>query len=457
MGRPERALPRETGAVSAFARELRQLRYAAGNPSYRELSRRALFAPSVLSTAAAGNALPSLRVTVAFAQACGASPDVWVRKWHAVAAPAGGEKPQSIQLPPVAPHFVGREAELARLRRLLTAPSGTRPVVITGPVGSGKSALAVHCAHQLADRFPDGQVYVPLAESGGQSDVLTRVVRSIGLVPPEAADHEQLVECCRSVLAGRRMLIVLDGVVDEAQVRALARVGSGSAVLVASRSRLSGLEGVQGVALRPLPAQDARAMFGALSADLRDTEFDAVTAVLEWCEYLPLAVWLAATRLAAHPGWSIAHAARRLAEPGGRLRWLRAGDISLAERLDAAYRACSPAAQEIFQRLSVDGGGQYDVASVAASGPLPAAEVEEALEALVDSGLLMVALRTGHYFLPAVCAEFAGTTVLPRRSIRMAGNIAIASRLENSTARTISVAEIANHFTSRPTTTAANG
>ena len=166
--------------MARFAESLRQLRRERGNPAYRELAAHALFAPSVLSTAASGFTFPSLRVTLAFVRACGGDPGEWQQRWEAAAAelagaagPAGpapdlarpGWFPRPAQMPPACPYFAGRAAELGQLLRFTdpghTARAGA--VVITGPVGVGKTALAVAAAHQASSRYPDGQLYADLA------------------------------------------------------------------------------------------------------------------------------------------------------------------------------------------------------------------------------------------------------------------------------------------------------
>ncbi len=357
-GRPERPIDNGDGPVASFASALRQLRREAGSPSYRQMSARALFAPSVLSTAAAGSMFPSLRVTLAFVTACGGDPAEWRRRWQATAAqltsaaePGSAADPRPepepgqgavvpAQLPAAPAHFVGRSSESARLLAVTDPGSASRAasVVITGPLGVGKSAFALAMAHRLTSVYTDGQLYADLGgwRAAGQSasDLLGRFLSALGVpagqIPAEAQLRAALY---RSLLAARRTLVMLDDADSEAEVRPLLAAGQSCLVLVTSRSRLAGLDTVRRIALDELPAADAQALFSAIVGEHSAARHAGAAAqLMALCGHLPLAVWIAATRLASHRGWTAWHAVRRFQNEVSLLDWLSVGDVSMRAR-----------------------------------------------------------------------------------------------------------------------------
>src|SRR5437867_1404612 len=194
VGRPEQPLDAATGPLPDFARDLRELRRQAGNPGYRSLARRAGYSASTLSSAASGRVLPSLAVTLAYVGACGGDPAERESRWRARAS-ADGPVPAWYPtcprpLPPDAYGFTARTAELAVLDRLLDTagrePSAVVISAVAGTGGVGKTALAVHWAHRVADRFPDGQLYVDLRGYDPDrplepADVLAGFLRALGV------------------------------------------------------------------------------------------------------------------------------------------------------------------------------------------------------------------------------------------------------------------------------------
>lgn len=210
-GRPEPPLDPGDGPLSWFAHELRQLRAAAGYPSYRDLARKALFSASVLSAAASGSSLPSLQVTLAYAGACGGDLGDWQRRWEAVAASCAGRPTRSggaagsavtitgapparaepafapAELPPAPACFTGRDPELAQLLALTDPRNRFRmaSVVISGPIGVGKTAFALHFAQRAAGDYPDGQLHADLSMSRirGQSphDITGMLLGALGI------------------------------------------------------------------------------------------------------------------------------------------------------------------------------------------------------------------------------------------------------------------------------------
>jgi transcriptional regulator with XRE-family HTH domain len=275
MGRRERPLDPTAGPVEAFAEGLRELRHAAGCPSYRALARRAGYSASVLSTAARGNILPSLPVLLAYVGACGGDLDTWEQRWQELEAKLAveredGDAPAAdgvpAQLPPEACAFAGRRREIAELDRLLTeAGDAVTVAVIAGTAGVGKTALAVHWAHRVADRFPDGNLYVDLRGTDrGQTlspeQVLGGFLRTLGLaagdVPYVLTERAARF---RTMLSGRRMLIVLDNAASADQVRPLLPGRSSSFVVVTSRDSLAGLVARQGARRIGLDRRPTRA------------------------------------------------------------------------------------------------------------------------------------------------------------------------------------------------------
>ena len=214
MGRAETPLDPTVGPVPSFAFDLRRLRRAAGSPSYRALARRAGYSAAALSAAASGSALPSLSVTLAYVGACGGSIEEWTERWYELdaklaaaepvpsPAPAPATRVPPRELPPDVYAFVGRAGELAELDRILDdGADATVIVAVSGTAGVGKTALAVHWAHRVAHRYPDGQLYVDLRGYGPESptepgEVLSALLRALGVdpleVPYEAAERSAL-------------------------------------------------------------------------------------------------------------------------------------------------------------------------------------------------------------------------------------------------------------------------
>jgi len=319
-----------------------------------------------------------------------------------VAAP----EPVPRQLPPDVASFTGREPELVQLDRALAAAGRDGPVVISaieGTGGIGKSALAVHAAHRLAGRFPDGQLYVDLhgATAGLQPlaplEVLGRFLRTLGAEPAAVpADLEEASAAFRSRVAGRRLLVVLDNAVDAAQVRPLLPAAAGCGVLVTSRQLLASLDGATHLHLDTLPAWDATALLGRLAGEQRvAAEPQAAAEVARCCGYLPLALRIAGARLAARPGWPLAALAERLADAQRRLDELEVAEAGVRASYDVSYRqlqassqALDRAAAAAFGLLGVLDGPELGVPVAARLLESPEEAAERVLERLVDAQLL---------------------------------------------------------------------
>jgi DNA-binding SARP family transcriptional activator/tetratricopeptide (TPR) repeat protein len=319
------------------------------------------------------------------------------------------------ELPSDAASFTGRDGELAELERVLVAGGQPGSLVISaihGAGGIGKSALAIHAAHRLAERFPDGQVYVnlqgatpglPPLEPG---EVLGRLLRSLGVDPTQvpAQTEEAAAARWRSLVAGRRLLVVLDNARDAVQVRPLLPAGAWCAVLVTSRQPLTTLDGAVAVRLDVLSHQEAVQLLGRIAGAGRiAAEPDAAAALARCCGYLPLALRIAGARLVARPGWPISELAGRLADQQRRLDELATGDLAVRACFDVSVQALrdSPdlldrAAADAFGLLALPDGPDAGVLAAAGLLDVPAARAERVLERLADAQLVEAA-RPGRY------------------------------------------------------------
>ncbi|NKE57163.1 tetratricopeptide repeat protein [Lentzea sp. PSKA42] len=236
-------------------------------------------------------------------------------------------------LPRDAGDFTGRDRELGRL---LDGDGGVW--WIEGPAGVGKSALAVHAAHRLADRYPDGQLFVDLHSPSGALDALLRAMDVPSERIPESA--EERAALWRATVSGRRVVIVLDGVTSVSQVRPLLPGSPGCLTLITSRSRLCGLEGVRRIPLDVLSGDEAVTLLKKILGDDRvSNEPDQAKEVARLCGYLPLAVRITGARLAGRAHWPVSKLVRRLSDERSRLDELVADDLAVRSSLELTYRA----------------------------------------------------------------------------------------------------------------------
>ncbi|MFI7702039.1 ATP-binding protein [Nonomuraea sp. NPDC049480] len=281
------------------------------------------------------------------------------------------------QLPADAAAFVGRARELAVLAEIgeVRGTAAVMIISIDGMAGVGKTALAVHAAYQLASRFPDGHLFVdlhgytPCRAAANSADTLTRVLGALGVpggsIPQHLDDRAALY---RSLLAGRRMLIVLDNAADEEQVRPLLPGAGDCLVLITSRRRLVGLDGVRTVSVDVLPLADAIALFSGTAGEGRvaGVPREALAEVVRRCGLLPLAIRLAAARLKAHPAWSVEHLLERLEEHQSLLSELYAGERSVTAALDMSYRELGVDEQRAYRALGLHTGANITPDAAAA-------------------------------------------------------------------------------------------
>jgi DNA-binding SARP family transcriptional activator/Tfp pilus assembly protein PilF len=329
-----------------------------------------------------------------------------------LAVPVDGlrEEPDSVldvprELPGAVPYFVGREGELATLTGLLGRTGQRSPgtVVISaigGAAGVGKTALALRWAHQVASRFPDGQLYVNLrGYDAGQpmpaADALAGFLRSLG-VPGQRvpADTDERAARYRSLLASRRMLVLLDNASDVAQVRPLLPGADGCVVVVTSRNSLAGLvarDGAQRLALDLLPQEDAVALLRALIGARADAEPYAAQELARRCARLPLALRVAAELVAARPADPLANFVAELAGPR-RLDLLDAGeDESTRVRrvFSFSYRHLDVGTARAFRLAALlSPGPDLDRYALAALTDTTVAQASQALGLLARSHLV---------------------------------------------------------------------
>lgn len=281
--------------------------------------------------------------------------------------------------------FTGRDVELgelvARIERGVSAIH-----VVNGMPGVGKTAFAVHAAHQVAAEFPDGHLFLELrGHTPGQQpvapvDALGSLLRAIGVearhVPATLDDRMRM---WRDRLAGKRTLLLLDDVADHEQVRPLLPGGAGCQVVVTSRHRLAGLEDAQPLPLSVLPAGQAVAMFLQLAhreADGNEPE------LVRLCGHLPLAIGLAAGRLRSHPTWNVRYLCELLESTWNRLAEIRADNRSVVTAFAASYRDLPDDVQRLFRRLSLHPGIDFDLAAAVALGGETVDDTRRRLETL---------------------------------------------------------------------------
>ena len=334
---------------------------------------------------------------------------------HHLAADAGppGPIPRPTQLiprelPSPIAEFTGRTRELELLAQLLDVTDTTagRPVVISaidGMGGIGKSALAIQAANRLAERFPDGQLYVNLhGATPGQAPrsplhALAQLLRSLGLDPAAIpAQVEEAAVRWRSLAAGRRLLLLLDNVHNAAQVRPLLPGSPTCAVVVTSRQVLGSLEGARSLHLDVLAHEHALELLGRIGGRQRvAAEPEAVAEVVRWCGRLPLAIRIAGARLAARPAWPVSELADRLADATRRLDELTVEGLAVRAAFDVSLQLLqrSPdlvdqAAAAAFGLLSLPEGPDIGVAAAARLLDQSESTTRTLLERLVDTHLL---------------------------------------------------------------------
>ncbi|RBQ13900.1 hypothetical protein DP939_43600 [Spongiactinospora rosea] len=313
--------------------------------------------------------------------------------------------------------FAGRQADVNRLEHLLLDPEGPGIVVIDGVGGVGKSELATHLAHRISPHFPDGLFYVDLQGSSRclkplePVDVLGRMLRSLGVpthaVPPEEAEAAARF---RSLTANRRMLLLLDNAVDSAQIRPLMPAKSCS-VLVTSRRTLPVLGGAVHH-LQPMSEEESLALLASVvSAERIAAEREQALRIARLCGGLPLALTIAAARLASRPAWPLRFLADKLMSKHHRLDELKVDDLEVRTSFATSRQELDndPRSEElvkVFRHMGLPHWPEITVPVAAALTGLPQRRSEEGLEGLLDARLVD-SPRPHHYLMHDLVRLFA--------------------------------------------------
>ncbi|MER8162530.1 BTAD domain-containing putative transcriptional regulator [Streptomyces sp. NPDC094472] len=309
---------------------------------------------------------------------------------------AGPSFVRPAQLPATVADFTGRVAFVEELSDELATAEGRVMAVsaVAGIGGVGKTTLAVHVAHAARAHFPDGQLYVDLQGAGPvpaePNAILGAFLRALGT--PDSAIPEGVHERAalyRSMLDGRRVLTLLDNARDAAQVRPLLPGTPGCAALITSRTRMVDLEGAHLVDLDVMSPEEALVLFTRIvGAERVSSERDAAMDVVAACGFLPLAIRIAASRLASRRTWTVSTLARKLANQRRRLDELRAGDLAVRATFELGYGQLEPPQARAFRLLGLADGPDISLAAAAVLLQLDTFDAEELLESLVDASLL---------------------------------------------------------------------
>jgi tetratricopeptide (TPR) repeat protein len=320
------------------------------------------------------------------------------------------------QLPARIPHFVGRRDEMDALTGLLddAFPDDSLATVLAvdGTAGVGKTALAVRWASEMADRFPDGQLYVnlrgfdPLGAPMAPADAVRGFLDALGV----SADHIPAgvgaqADLYRTLLAGKRMLVLLDNAKDADQVRPLLPSAGGVAILITSRRRLADLEEAVPLTLDTLPPGEARQLFIRLDP-VSAQELEAVSEIVRRCGGLPLALRLLAGRLRHHPSWTAADLIAALEETQDELEEIHAGSLTVATAFELSYADLPASEQRLFRGLGLHPGLDIDARAAAALDGTDLAQARRLLDALYDNHLIEETAR-GRYDMHDLLRAYA--------------------------------------------------
>lgn len=330
----------------------------------------------------------------------------------AIAAPAerpdrsGGQQVVPRQLPAPVRQFTGRDDELAALTDLLdqAGASGDGPAVVISAIGGmagvGKTALAVHWAHRVAERFPDGQLYVNLhgfdsCEPVAAADALASFLRALGCSGPDIPfDDDERAGAYRSRVAGRRMLVVLDNARNAEQVRPLLPGSPECVTLVTSRDALAGLvagDGAVRLHVDVLPMPEAVQLLRGLIGTRVDDDMDATVQLARQCGQLPLALRVAAELAAARPGLTLADLIADLTGLQHRLDSLGVGEderTTVRSVLSWSYKALSADAARLFRLAGLHPGPSFDSYAAAALTRATLPRVAQLLDQLARAYLI---------------------------------------------------------------------
>jgi DNA-binding SARP family transcriptional activator len=325
------------------------------------------------------------------------------------------------QLPSDVPDFSGRESEIVSIMDVLRpdlsdgigrAPWSVPLTVITGPGGIGKTALAVHVAHLLRPSYPGGCLFVSLAGEGSgdgqRRAMLGRVLRALG-VPPEAVpyDHREATALYRTLLSGRRILLLIDDATHPDQVAMLVPGSADCAVMVTSRSGLAGLDGAFRVTLDELSADQAGAIIrGIVGASRTDGVPEAVSRLCALCGNLPLALRVAGTKLALRPGWAVRDLVEDLSVNGWVMDPHRSDDATMRLVLGLGHNGLSEPDARAFRLLAATSMREFSIQVAAALLDTGIVDARRTAERLVDVHLLGSHSRD-HYWVGELHYQYA--------------------------------------------------
>lgn len=316
--------------------------------------------------------------------------------------------------------FTGRDSLVAagiRERLLLSSHDQSRlavPIVsLVGKAGVGKTAMAVHVAHEVAADFPGGQLFADLhggaPDMVGPAQILERFLRALGVNGTAIPDClEERAEMYRALIATRRTLIILDNVAGERQIRPLLPGKPTSAVIITSRRHIGSLAGAVRVDVTTFAPEQSAELLGRITGAKRvEAEPEATKALAELCGHLPLALRIAGARLAARPHWEITELVERLQDETCRLDELKYADVGIRASLSLTYDSMSEDARRLFRRLAVIGEGPFSAWTGMALLDLPESVVRDLIDELADAQLVDATGRHGQYQLHNLIRVFA--------------------------------------------------
>jgi tetratricopeptide (TPR) repeat protein/transcriptional regulator with XRE-family HTH domain len=426
---------RQTPASSNFGVLLRQHRLALGL-SQEELADRSGLSVRAISDMERGRTVRPHRMTVqSLAEALSLREPERSQFERSARIPGGdtGSSEPAVraglhQLPVAVPEFIGRAVELDALTQILDGARAGGPgtVVISaigGTAGVGKTALALHWAHQVASRFGDGQLYVNLRGFGPSGSALSTAEATAGFlesmgVPPERipASHEAQAGLYRSILSDKQMLIVLDNARDEQQVRPLLPASAGCMVVVTSRNQLSGLAAIEAARLLSLDVlahhEAVQLLTARLGAARAAAEPAAMSRIAGLCACLPLALAITAARAAARPALPLAVLADELLSAAGRLDALDAGDPAASVRavFSWSYHQLTSDSARMFRLLGLHPGPDITVRAAASLAAVSSDDAGRMLDELMRANLIVQHDR-GRYSFHDLLRAYAAVQV----------------------------------------------
>ncbi|MCB8948224.1 MAG: hypothetical protein H6653_09425 [Ardenticatenaceae bacterium] len=322
-------------------------------------------------------------------------------------APAARPLPPPFQVPPLAPHFVGRNHQQQAIVAALKADADTAVQAIVGMGGVGKSALAAQVAAQLQGHFPDGVLWANVATSEPMS-VLESWAQLYGYDFSRVGDVESMAAAFRSAIAEKRVLIVLDDVTSAARIRPLLPAGTHCRALLTMRDQdLARAVNAQVWQLHELSAENGRILFGRILGNERiEAEPDAADAICNELAHLPLAVEITAQRLKSRPRRKLADLAQRLRDEKRRLSLLTISDREVRASFALSWETLGSELKRVFALLGLFGGGSFSAETVAHIAEMDSYLLEDRLYALVALSLLREDGQTRYRQHPLL-ADFA--------------------------------------------------